>query len=494
MNFFLNNSETEPNSEKLFFGEFIISAQTKGVSDSLKDLESESNVRAVRNGVMLPGAITVIFMSVVYWHIGSSSFLLTGIFMLAMLLFAYAVYALGYRREFSIILCFMVMGATAILSILNRDAGGVFINGLSIFLLMGAFLFSPRLYYFSLIPVVATIFFQYLDGPFHILGIVDDGYNTFEKTALTSLWMVVFVAIAQVIRRNFFTTLNEIVSLNKELESAKESLLVANHDLDDLNKSLEDRIDERTSALQEALIKAEAANVAKDRFFATISHEFRTPLNAIIGYSEGITEILDDEGPSAQEEVAHSAENVVSAGKNLLSLVNDVLEISQLEAGDTSVQVGKVDLDKLANDLRVLVTPMIEQNQNRFKISNHTQTDSIYTDEKKFERILINLLSNAAKFTEKGHIELIISDLDEDRLMFEVRDDGVGISADKLEMIFEPFKQAEDTNPYGRQYGGVGLGLAICKRLSSTLNSELLVTSDVGQGTSFKLSVPKEFR
>ncbi len=491
MNLFSRFKDTDPFNEQAFFGEFIISAQIDGITKSLKNLESESNIKAVRNGVMLPGAIAVIFMSAVYWLIGSSGFLQTGLFMLAMLLFAYSVYALGYRRAFSIILCFMVMGATAILSIYNRDSGGVFINGLSIFLLMGAFLFSAKLYYWSLVPVVATIFFQYLDGPYQWLGIIDDGYSTIEKVALTLLWTVVFVAIAQVIRRNFFAILKEFIVVNKELESAKESLLAANHDLDELNKSLEDRIAERTSALQKALFEAEAANVAKDRFFATISHEFRTPLNAIIGYSEGITEILDEDDPTAKEEVAYSADNVVSAGKNLLSLVNDVLEISQLESGDTSLTIDQVDLGGLKNELLVLISPMIEETKNRFLIEDSTETKLIQTDKKKIERILVNLLSNAAKFTENGLVELIISDAGEDQLMFEIKDDGVGISADKLEMIFEPFMQAEETNAYGRKYGGVGLGLAICKRLATDLSGKLSVSSEVGKGTAFKLVVPK---
>lgn len=490
---FPTNKDIKFNSDNIFFGEFIPS-QRDGLSDSLRVFESNSTRKAVRNGILLPAILTILFMPAVNWFIGLSGYLLAGGFLAAMIIMAYSAYSLGYRTAFSAFICYAMLGCGAILSIVNRDTGGVFINGLSIFLLTSAFLFPPKLYFWSLLPVIATIFFQYLDGTTHLLGITEGSYSTAEKIALTCLWMVVFVAVTQIIRRNYLSTLEKIVFLNNELESTKESLLSANQNLDDLNKSLEDRIDKRTQSMQEALLKAEAANVARGRFFATMSHEFRTPLNAIIGYSENISEILydEDESEDTRKEVAYSVENVLSAGKSLLALVNDVLEISQLESGGTALNVGQVDLHKFEKELHILIDPIIKQNKNQLLINNKSKTDFIYTDEKKFQRILVNLLGNAAKFTEKGSVELNISKGSENSLMFEVKDNGVGISADKLDKVFDPFMQAEETNTYNRQFGGAGLGLAICKQLAIDLNGELSVTSKLGEGTSFKLILPKQ--
>ncbi|MEM8863790.1 MAG: ATP-binding protein, partial [Chloroflexota bacterium] len=239
-----------------------------------------------------------------------------------------------------------------------------------------------------------------------------------------------------------------------------------------------------------ALVRAEEANAAKDRFLATMSHELRTPLNAIIGYSEIITEVVEDDAEDALEEVADISLNVRGAGKNLLSIIEDMLEISRIESGTVQLEIDQINLDSLKQSLHMLIKPIAAKNQNRFEMIDSSQVKSFQTDQLKLRRILVNLLTNAAKFTQNGLVQLKIFEIDSSHIQFEIIDSGVGIPPEKLDLIFEPFIQVDENNVYNRQFGGIGLGLAVCKSLSAEIGGDLQVQSALGQGSIFKLTIP----
>ncbi|MEM9776702.1 MAG: ATP-binding protein [Chloroflexota bacterium] len=492
-NFFLNR-EGEAVTEEFPFGDFIKTAASDRFSDSLYNLQSSEIQKIIRVGLYLVAGITFIFIPITYGLFKSPTTLYLGLFLFPMWIAASACNHFKKMVAFSNILGISILGCTIILALMTHDSGGFFIAGLSIFLLAAQFLLSPKMYYWSLLPILAVILFLVLEGPRYLWGTPFDNQGQYTLAAYSLLWFFIFVLVTQVIRSSYFTTLAKVIFLNKELEKTKASLLEANESLDELNKSLEDRIFQRTQDLQASLVKAQSISEAKNRFFATMSHELRTPLNAIIGYSEIITEIVEDINGAEEddlEEIDHSAKSALSAGKDLLSIIDNVLEISWIESAKTNLEISQLDLNTLKEDLRQLVAPVIKKNHNQFVISDTTAASAVETDEFRIRRILINLLENAAKFTHNGVVELKISDAANNLIEFQVKDTGVGISESKLEMVFEPFMQAEEANMYSRQYGGVGLGLAICKQLSIELGGDLSVESHLGQGTCFTLRIPK---
>ena len=255
------------------------------------------------------------------------------------------------------------------------------------------------------------------------------------------------------------------------------------------NIELEQQVHTRTLALQEALDQAQTANIARDKFLATMSHELRTPINAIVGYSEIIDEILEDIPENDDTiEIDHSIKSVLKSSNNLLRLIDDILEISQMESKRTNLQVDEFLLDDVISELTTLIKIQIKTNQNSLNITNSYPAPTIRTDERKLVQILLNLLSNAAKFTNQGSIDFSISEGAQGNILFRVADTGIGISDEKLEVIFEPFMQIEDA--YNRQFEGVGLGLAICRQLANALGGTLTASSQVGVGSIFQLEIP----
>ncbi|MEM8860280.1 MAG: ATP-binding protein [Chloroflexota bacterium] len=285
---------------------------------------------------------------------------------------------------------------------------------------------------------------------------------------------------------------------NEEKAKQRQSLIVSHqaetHKLQaklekEKNIELEQKVKERTVALQSALEQAQAANVARDKFLATMSHELRTPINAIIGYSEIIDEVLEDIPESEEvEELHHATDSVLSAARNLLGLVTDVLEISHLESGRVAVNIQPVSLESFINELCNFVKPLMLENENQLIVENEGCQETIQTDPQKLQQILSNILNNAAKFTKKGTVTFKASCQYDGQLLFEIVDTGIGISPENLEVIFEPFMQVEDA--YNRNFEGIGLGLAICKQLSNAIGGSLTVDSKLDRGTAFRLSIP----
>jgi PAS domain S-box-containing protein len=252
--------------------------------------------------------------------------------------------------------------------------------------------------------------------------------------------------------------------------------------------------------LQRARDAAEAASRAKSTFLANMSHELRTPLNAIIGYSELLLEEEDTMDPA---ELRMDVERINRAGRHLLGLISDILDISKIEAGKMELYNESFALGPVIKDVEAAVAPQAMSNQNRLTVRYDGDPAFIYADQTKVRQILINLLGNAAKFTRGGEITLRVGVRDRSQaqlglilppsfaarlLIFEVHDTGIGMSDEQLLRLFEPFVQADQSTT--RRYGGTGLGLAITQRFCEMMGGSIQVTSTAGSGSVFTVSLP----
>ncbi|WP_455376203.1 sensor histidine kinase [Kaarinaea lacus] len=226
------------------------------------------------------------------------------------------------------------------------------------------------------------------------------------------------------------------------------------------------------------------ANQAKSTFLANMSHELRTPLNAIIGYSEIIQENAHD---TRDEESLEDSKRIHSAARHLLHLINEVLDISKIEAGQESVWIEYIKLRNLVDDVATLIEPAIQKNNNKLKIDIDSQLDCIKTDSVKLKQIFFNLLSNAAKFTQNGEINLLLKK-EGVWLIVMVVDTGLGIKAENIEKVFRPFSQVDYSST--RRFGGTGLGLAITKHYCEMLGGSIEVSSEYKLGTTFTIKLP----
>ncbi|MBK8432883.1 MAG: PAS domain-containing protein [Chloroflexi bacterium] len=241
---------------------------------------------------------------------------------------------------------------------------------------------------------------------------------------------------------------------------------------------------EYARALQTAKEEAEAANKAKSAFLANISHELRTPLNAIIGYAE----LLHEEA-EADELEAYAADlhKIKTSGRLLLALINDVLDISKIEAGKMELHWEEVDVCHMVQAIVMTLTPLMTRNENELTVACTADIGRIWTDELKLKQILTNLLNNAAKFTHQGQVRLTI-ERDTAALIIHVADTGIGLTAEQAAKIFRPFTQADSSTT--RKYGGTGLGLAISRHYAQMLGGDITVQSEPDQGATFTLHLP----
>jgi PAS domain S-box-containing protein len=240
--------------------------------------------------------------------------------------------------------------------------------------------------------------------------------------------------------------------------------------------------------LRESVEVAEQNSRFKSQFIANMSHELRTPLNAIIGITEMLKEDVEEQGPASFEE---PLTRVSRAGKHLLNLINDVLDLSRIEAGKLALYPEHVEIETLLNDAVTTTEHLIRQNNNRIHLDVADDVKSIYSDPLRFRQIVLNLLSNASKFTQDGDIRIRARSErkpDGDWLVLQVSDTGVGIEAVFLDKLFVEFAQ-EDSSAT-RRFGGTGLGLTISQRLCSMMGGDISVESTVGVGTTFTVRLP----
>lgn len=276
----------------------------------------------------------------------------------------------------------------------------------------------------------------------------------------------------------------------------------ANEQLAGLNRGLEGKVAERTLALEDAIREAqtakkvaeeareaaEDANRAKSVFLANMSHELRTPLNAIIGYSEMLEE---DAGDAGMVEFTTDLRKIHGAGKHLLGLINDVLDISKIEAGKMDLFLETFEVGGVVEDVVSTIQPLVQQNGNVLEVEAGAGLGVMRADLTKVRQALFNLLSNACKFTDKGRIGLRVERRElegVESMVFEVSDDGIGMTEEQIAKLFKAFTQADASTT--RKYGGSGLGLAITRYFCRMMGGEVRVRSELGKGSVFTVSLP----
>lgn len=247
--------------------------------------------------------------------------------------------------------------------------------------------------------------------------------------------------------------------------------------------------EEERAKAEEERTKAEVANKSKSDFLANMSHELRTPLNAILGYSEVIEEEAHETG---QEDLLEDIQTIRQSGEHLLGLINGVLDLAKVESGKMELFLETVTLQSLVKEIKATIGPLVEENGNTLVIEQPKQLGSLHADIVKLRQCLLNLLSNASKFTKNGTITLNLSQTEQPDgswIHFQVIDSGIGMTPAQLDKIFDAFTQADTSTT--RDYGGTGLGLSITKSFVDMMGGHITVESQPGEGTTFSIHLPQ---
>ncbi|SFK83509.1 MHYT domain-containing protein, NO-binding membrane sensor [Paenibacillus sp. 1_12] len=330
----------------------------------------------------------------------------------------------------------------------------------------------------------------------HYTGMMAAHFQLGVKSALSSgvvldqKWLAYFIAVG-----TLFTLGLSILGIfiskrfshkDSEIKEKTDENVRINQELRKLNDHLEELVKERTAQLEKAHDEAIQANQIKSQFLANMSHELRTPLNAIIGYSEMLKEDAEELGdPMFVDDLG----KISKAGNHLLSLINDILDISKIEAGKMEMYFENCEVADLVQDVMMTVQPLIEANQNQLEV--HCENGEMTIDVTKLRQILINLLSNASKFTKEGTITFKgyrQTRNNQTGYCFSVKDTGIGITLEQMDKLFQPFTQADSSTT--RKYGGTGLGLAISQRFCNIMGGDIEVDSELGAGSTFICWLP----
>jgi len=277
-----------------------------------------------------------------------------------------------------------------------------------------------------------------------------------------------------------------ITPVNNEVGARVGSLCIL-QDVTESRRSrsdLESLVAQRTHELETMRDRAMDASQAKSAFLASMSHELRTPLNAIIGYSEMLSEDLDKLEKAV---VLEDLDRVQSSARHLLSLINNILDLSKIEAGKMEVHIDPFDIEVLVTDIKATTRPIMKKSSNEFRVHLDKGVGVVRSDPVKLKQILLNLLSNAAKFTDRGMVDLSVRRDGNGHVVFVVSDTGVGIGEEEIGQLFGDYQQAGTT---AGKYGGTGLGLAIVQRFVELLEGTVDVSSDKGKGTEFTIYIP----
>jgi len=317
-----------------------------------------------------------------------------------------------------------------------------------------------------------------------------------NRAYLTSRWVVIGFAIGSIglaillgyaVSSSLMEPITLMDSQLKQIASGDFSKRVEVPNRDELG-TLADNLNRMNNELKGLYEQLEAASRHKSDFLASMSHELRTPLNAIIGYSEML---MEEESDRDRRDIVPDLQKIRASGKHLLSLINDILDLSKIEAGEIELSPETFDIAGLIEDVASTVQPLIDKNANVLTIDRAGDLGAMYADITKVRQILYNLLSNACKFTERGTITLNAVQEHADRadwLLLSVRDTGIGMTDEQMAKLFQPFSQADIQT--ARKYGGTGLGLAITKRFCGIMGGEIAVRSELGKGTTFTVRLP----
>ena len=263
-------------------------------------------------------------------------------------------------------------------------------------------------------------------------------------------------------------------------------------DLADAFNDMSDKLRNAIYDVRRARDAADEANAAKSTFLANVSHELRTPLNAIIGYSEMLHDELGDTGEVNRPQVRQDLDKIIRSGRQLLSLINDILDLSKIETGKMSLHCETFQPAEILTQVCEGLTPLLGNNDNELQVGDFSELPTLYNDAAKFRQIFINLLSNASKFTEKGYISVLTRNVPKRPgwVEFAVRDTGIGMNEEQQSRVFEAFVQADSST--SANYGGTGLGLAICRDFCELMGGSISVESEPGVGSTFTVLLPSD--
>ncbi len=373
---------------------------------------------------------------------------------------------LGNHRAGGLLLCVLLGGVLVIAAHFYGGLRGTTIQVLPFVVLVAALTLGPRAGWLAAAATTGVVasFFAFEQG----LGWAPIGWPTPVEHLVTSIGVSLSVA--------GLTTL-KVWRLREALRASQASQAA-------LRRELQLRTDAQ-ERLSQAMAEAMSASQAKTEFLANMSHELRTPLNAVIGYSEILLE-------DAEEDTASDLNRIRTAGRHLLSLINDVLDLAKIEAGRMLIVDEEVDVGAMLAELVETVRPLVERGHNEIVTDWPSDLEPIRTDGTRVRQVLLNLLSNAAKFTEQGLVTLRVRPdvvAREEVLRFEVSDTGIGIPDDVLPRLFRPFVQGDASTR--RRFGGTGLGLVLCSRFAALLEGAIEVQTVEGEGSTFTFTIPR---